>query len=385
MSVSALATAMAFAAAAVPDGGTQPSVDAIVSELAALDHEQQEAGPAAGSIEASPPLVLAQSAAPPQSNPATSTDAVSSAQPESQVSTPTSEQSDIVVTGRRPSPDDPLEELNSTSFKITQSVDESFVAPIAFAYEDIMPRPVRKGLSNFLHNLGEPIVFLNFLLQLKPGKAAETLGRFAINTTLGAGGLVDVAKRKPFNLPRRENGFANTLGYYGVGSGPYFFLPLVGPTTLRDFIGGRLDLFLLPAVLPKWSRKPAVVVPIWVLKELDRRIEFEDELSQIRVTQDPYVTARTRYLQQRQAEIDALRGRRPSTIKPIVPTTPPMPVQNPPRDQIPGDSSKTSSIDLLGELPAVAMGGYTRLTGPVVSFGGEPSAWIAAPGLAFSF
>ena len=391
MSVSALATAMAFAAATVPDGGTQPSVDAIISELVALDHEQPEAGLAAGSVEASPQPELAQSTAAPQSNPTTSIDAASSAQPESEAPTPTNEQSDIIVTGRRPSPDDPLEELNSTSFKITQSVDESFVAPIAFAYEDVMPRPVRKGLSNFLHNLGEPVVFLNFLLQLKPGKAAETLGRFAINTTLGAGGLVDVAKRKPFNLPRRENGFANTLGYYGVKQGPYFFLPLVGPTTLRDFIGGRLDLLLLPLVLPKWSRKPEVVVPIWVLKELDRRIEFEDELSQIRVTQDPYVTARTRYLEQRQAEIDKLRGREPSTIKPTVPAPSPTPVQDRPRDQTPKDPGGTSSIDLLGRLPIVATGGYTRLAGdfkdsPVVSrLGGEPSEWIAAPGLAFSF
>ena len=150
-----------------------------------------------------------------------------------------------------------------------------------------MPRPIRKGLRNFLHNLGEPIVFLNFLLQLKPGKAAETLGRFAINTTLGAGGLVDVAKRKPFNLPHRDNGFANTLGYYGVKPGPYFYLPLVGPTTLRDFIGDRLDLLVLPTVFGKWFQRKEIVVPIWVLSELGRRIEFDDELREIRATHGP--------------------------------------------------------------------------------------------------
>jgi hypothetical protein len=88
-------------------------------------------------------------------------------------------------------------------------------------------------------------------------------------------------------------------------------------------------------------------------------------------------------LQQRQAEIDELRGRKPSTIKPTAPATPPTPVQNHPRDQIPGDPSGTSSIDL--SLPIIATGGYTRLTGPVVSLGGEASEWIAAPGLAFSF
>src|SRR3546814_1283739 len=76
--------------------------------------------------------------------------------------------------------------------------------------------------------------FLNFLLQFKIGKAAETLGRFAVNTTFGVGGLFDVAKTMPFNLPYRRNGFANTLGFYGVEPGPYFYLPLIGSTTLRS-------------------------------------------------------------------------------------------------------------------------------------------------------
>src|SRR3546814_6026547 len=89
--------------------------------------------------------------------------------------------------------------------------------------------PVRDGLGNALRNISEPVNFLNFLLQFKIGKAAETLGRFVVNTTFGVGGLVDVAKTKPFNLPYRRNGFANTLGFYGVEPGPYFYLPLVGP------------------------------------------------------------------------------------------------------------------------------------------------------------
>jgi phospholipid-binding lipoprotein MlaA len=351
MSLSALTTAMAVAAATVPDGGTQPSVAAIVSELDAIDHERPEAGPTARPVEMSPPLVLAQSTALPQSTeltqpttPDAPTDAASPVQPEAQDSAPAGDQTDIIIIGRRPSPDDPLEELNSTSFKVTQSVDKAIIAPVAFAYEDVMPRPMRKGLRNFLRNLGEPVVSLNYLLQLKPGKAAETLGRFAINTTLGAGGLIDVAKRKPFNLPHRDNGFANTLGYYGVKPGPYFYLPLVGPTTLRDFIGGRFDLFVLPTVVGNRFRDPKIVVPIWVLSELGRRIEIEDELSEIRVTQDPYVAARTYYLQKRQAEIDALRGRGASTTGPIVPApasndpappTAPAPVQDPDPGQIP--------------------------------------------------
>ena len=354
MSVSALTTAMAVAAAQVPNGNAPASVAAFSSESTAPVLDRPKSGSAAGSVEASPPLVptqssvtsqaaeLGQSTDPAQPNdPAQSDDQASTAQPGPQAPAPTGEKSDIIVTGRRPSSGDPLEELNSKSFEVTQSVDKAVVEPVALAYEDVMPRPVRQGLRNFLHNLGTPIVFLNYMLQLKPGKAAETLGRFAINTTLGWGGVIDVAKRTPFNLPHRHNGFANTLGYYGVKPGPYFYLPLVGPTTLRDFIGDRLDLLVLPLIFPKAFRRSEIVIPIWTLKELNSRIEFDDELREIRATRDPYVAARSYYLRKRQAEIDALHGRGDGTVPVVVPAatssdpTPappsPAPVQDPPQ------------------------------------------------------
>ncbi len=156
MSVSALTTAMAVAAAAVPNGEAPASVAAFGSESVAVDHDPPEVGPAAGS-EVSPPLVLTQSTAAPQStepaqsvdpaqatDPAQSTDPASSAPPESQPPAPAARPGEIVVTGRRASPDDPLEELNSKSFEVTQSVDKAIVAPVAFAYKEVMPRPIRK-------------------------------------------------------------------------------------------------------------------------------------------------------------------------------------------------------------------------------------------------
>jgi phospholipid-binding lipoprotein MlaA len=341
---------MAVAAATVPNGGAPASVAAYGLESVAIDHGAPEVGPAAGS-EGPLPLVLAQSTTPPQStepaqstetakstDPVQSTDPASSAPPGAPA--PAGGQKEIVVTGRRASPDDPLEELNSASFEVVQKVDKAIVGPLAFAYEDVMPRPIRKGLRNFLHNLGEPVVFLNFMLQLKPGKAAETLGRFVINTTIGAAGLVDVAKRKPFNLPHRRNGFANTLGYYGVKPGPYFYLPLIGPTTLRDFIGNRLDLLVLPIAIGNQFSRPEYALPVAALSELNSRIEFDDELRQIRATRDPYVAARSYYLRRRQAEIDALHGRGDGTVPVTVPApasshpapapTLPAPAQNPP-------------------------------------------------------
>jgi phospholipid-binding lipoprotein MlaA len=121
--------------------------------------------------------------------------------------------------------------LNKVTFAATQAVDRAVIEPAAKAYGKTIPYPIRAGLRHFFTNLTEPVVALNFLLQLKPGKAAETLGRFALNSTVGIGGLLDVAVAKPFKLPYRRNGFANTMAYYGVGPGPFLFVPLVGPTT----------------------------------------------------------------------------------------------------------------------------------------------------------
>jgi phospholipid-binding lipoprotein MlaA len=322
---------MAVAAATVPTSGAQTSVGAYHPDPVAI-HDPLEVRPAAG-IEGPLPLLLVQSTAPPRSTvPAQQTDPASPAPP-TQAPVPAPAPGEIVVTGRRASPDDPLEKINAQSYEVVQSVDKAIVAPLAFAYEDIMPRPIRKGLRNFLHNLGEPVVFLNFMLQLKPGKAAETLGRFVINSTIGVAGLVDVAKRKPFNLPRRRNGFANTLGYYGVPQGPYFYLPLIGPTTLRDFIGNRLDLLVLPIGIGKQFSRPEYALPVAALSELNSRIEFDDELRQIRATRDPYVAARSYYLRKRQAEIDALHGRGDGTVPITLPapaSSNAAPAQDPP-------------------------------------------------------
>ena len=95
-------------------------------------------------------------------------------------------------------------------------MDDAVIAPVARAYKRGLSDDVRDGIRNAINNIDEPIVFVNFLLQLKIGKAFETAGRFAINSTVGVAGIMDVAKKKPFNLPRRSNGLADTLGYYGV-------------------------------------------------------------------------------------------------------------------------------------------------------------------------
>lgn len=230
------------------------------------------------------------------------------------------DQGAIVVTARpRADPGDPAQVINTISFSAVQSVDKAFVGPVSLAYKHSVPEPVRGGLRHFLDNLQEPVVFLNYLLQLKPGKAAETLGRFAINSTIGVGGLIDVAKKKPFNLPRHPNGFAYTLGYYGVKSGPFLFLPIIGPTTIRDLVGRWVDLLVLPLSIGKPFDRPAYGATTLVFRSIDERAEADERIRKMRDgSSDPYRALRDDYMRNRQAEIDALRDKR-SEPAPVVP------------------------------------------------------------------
>ncbi|WP_293881894.1 VacJ family lipoprotein [Sphingomonas sp.] len=220
------------------------------------------------------------------------------------------EPGEIVVRARVRTPSDPLQAVNAKSFAITQAVDEAIVRPVALTYQKILPDPVRSGIRNIINNLREPVVFLNFLLQLKPGKAAETAARFAINSTVGIAGTFDFAKRKPINLPRRPNGLGNTLGYYGVKPGPFLFLPLLGPTSLRDLFADTADRLVLPTVVGKPFNKLYVAIPIGLFSSLDQRAEYDEKLMAQRETADPYVARREEYLARRQAAIDALHSQK---------------------------------------------------------------------------
>lgn len=226
---------------------------------------------------------------------------------------------DIVVTARPRIAGDPMERLNAMSFAATQAVDKAIVGPASMTFKRIVPTPVRAGLSNFIYNVNEVDVFLNFMLQHKIGKAAETLGRFVVNSTLGVFGLFDVAKKRPFKLPRRKNGFADTMGFYGVGPGPYIFLPIIGATTVRDLIGLNMDRLVVPLSVGKPFNKPGYTIPINAANILDTRSQFDDQLKAIRASKDPYAMRRDTYLHDRQAEIDHLRGKGRPAPKGIAP------------------------------------------------------------------
>jgi phospholipid-binding lipoprotein MlaA len=226
------------------------------------------------------------------------------------------EEPELVVSARAPHAGDPLEKVNALSFSVTNHIDDAVTAPAARAYASVIPKPVRHGLRNFFANLREPVVFANYLLQLKPGKAFETAGRFAINTTVGLGGMLDVAVRCPFNLPRRPNGFSDTLGFYGVKPGPFLFVPVAGPTTVRDVVGGLVDFFASPAMIGGPFRSRAYVISSATVRILDRRDRKEEMLDGVRKSDDPYAARRNLYLQRQRERVEALHGEGPPAPPP---------------------------------------------------------------------
>lgn len=136
------------------------------------------------------------------------------------------------ATGPGADPGDPLEPYNRVMTTFNERLDDVVLRPVATAYRDVAPRPVRTGVSNFFGNLGDAWSFVNSVLQLRGRDAYESLVRFNVNTVFGLGGVLDVAGE--MGLPRRKQDFGLTLGRWGVPTGPYLVLPLLGPSTVRD-------------------------------------------------------------------------------------------------------------------------------------------------------
>ncbi len=195
-------------------------------------------------------------------------------------------------------------------FSVHQSLDRAILRPAAMGYQHVVPRLIRTGLRHFFSNLNEPIVFANFVLQLKPKSATRTVVRFLINSTIGLAGTIDVAKSKAVELPHRPNSLGDTLGFYGVKPGPYVFLPLLGPSDLRDLFGSQVDGLLLPQVVGKPFDKLEYQIPHAILYGLDTRAEADADLrALLGGALDPYATLRSVYLQDRAGEIAELKGR----------------------------------------------------------------------------
>jgi len=136
---------------------------------------------------------------------------------------------------------DPYENFNRKTYQFNENLDEKIAKPIAEIYSKF-PTPIKNGVTNFFNNLEEVDTFVNQILQGKPKESLNDLTRFIINSTIGLGGLIDVASK--IGLQRHEEDFGQTLAVWGVGQGPYIMLPVLGPSTFRDTFSRPVSSFL---------------------------------------------------------------------------------------------------------------------------------------------
>lgn len=186
---------------------------------------------------------------------------------------------------------DPWQGFNQRIHTFNSVLDEAVLRPVATVYDTMVPRVVRQGIGNFFSNIDDINVFVNDLLQLKFKDAASDSGRFLINTTVGLGGVIDVAS--PLGLQKNEEDFGQTFGRWSVAPGPYVVLPFLGPSTLRDSFGRVLDTMFDPLQYSEDSARAT----LWTLDQLDSRasvLSMQDLISG-----DEYLFMRDAYLQRR--------------------------------------------------------------------------------------
>ncbi|MHB8528125.1 MAG: MlaA family lipoprotein [Caulobacteraceae bacterium] len=223
------------------------------------------------------------------------------------------------------SPGDPWEGFNRKIFIVSAVLDKLIVGPLSKLYRAVTPGPIGKGLHNLIVNLSEPVVIANDVLQFRPRRAIAASVRLGINTTLGVGGLIDVTAKHD---PHHDNGFADTLGHYGVRPGPYLFFPFIGPSSVRDLFGTAVDAVSDPLHIVNYPYRSQVSLARTSVGALDQRAAAQDQLEGILSgAADPYATLRSVYLQQRQSEIT---GAEAIPALPDIEATPAAPLKPPP-------------------------------------------------------
>jgi len=195
---------------------------------------------------------------------------------------------------------DPLEELNRPIFEFNQTLDQNFIEPIAISYRDNTPKGIKKGVSNFFSNLGEVSTLANQLLQFKAKDSFITLSRFVINTTVGLAGVFDPASE--LGLTKKNEDFGQTLGFWGVPEGPYFVIPILGPSTLRDTAGLYVDMTSDLNLINNLDTNGEIAATS--MKTVDKRVELLPATDLINRAFDPYTTMRSSYLQKRRNDVN---------------------------------------------------------------------------------
>jgi len=204
--------------------------------------------------------------------------------------------------GTEPNPVDPWEGTNRKIYAFNDTLDKAVIRPITELYAFMVPQPIRTCIFNAFTNMTEPWVGFNSLLQERGHDAINTWGRFLFNTTMGIGGCIDVASMN--GQPRIPNDFGITLGVWGVPSGPYLVLPILGPSTVRDGIGDIANLYGGQLVTIGMINDVPVRNTLWGLEFVSRREALLPVSKMVDNTAlDPYSFVRDAYLQRRQAMV----------------------------------------------------------------------------------
>jgi phospholipid-binding lipoprotein MlaA len=234
--------------------------------------------------------------------------------------------------------EDPWEHFNRGVYRFNQGLDRAILRPAAMGYRHALPSPVRQVVRNFLSNLTEPNVIINDILQLRPKRAAQATGRLVLNSTVGLAGFLDVASRA--NLPHQDTSFSITLGRYGVRPGPYLYLPVVGPSTVRGLVGFGADSALDPLYWIRYPHKTEISISRTLVHGLDARSEADGPLRSLTSdATDPYATIRSAYLQNQQSLVNGDA----SPIQSLPDFDEPAPTASPPSSAPPTDGSPTAA------------------------------------------
>ena len=203
------------------------------------------------------------------------------------------------ASGPNANPRDPLEPFNRSVYQFNEAVDAAVLKPVATAYRDVTPNPIRQGIGNFFANLQDAWSAVNSALQLNGPATSDNLGRFMVNSFVGVGGLFDVAS--DLGIQRQPKDFGLTLGHWGVGAGPYLMLPLLGPSTVRDTaalpVNSQGDMVRGLTDVP--TRNVTMAVPI--VDQREGLLQATDMLEKIAL--DKYSFVRDALLQRRRSAV----------------------------------------------------------------------------------
>jgi len=193
---------------------------------------------------------------------------------------------------------DPWESMNRKVYNFNVAVDKATLKPAAKAYNAVMPRFARRGITNFFDNLTTPRSSLNNFLQGKPKRGLKEFGRFLVNSTMGVGGLINITDIDGWN--RYDETFAQTFAVWGLPEGPYLMLPIIGPHSVLDATALPLDYY---TDLQRSYKNTSVRDKLYVLRLIDARHRLLTADKFLDDSKDPYIAFREAYLQNREYDI----------------------------------------------------------------------------------